>query len=67
MARATAEVEAVGMRPVAEVNAERCSAAALVQAHWAEARTVVKAAEDWMVFDRTSCPTVWFSTHWNCW
>ncbi len=20
-----------------------------------------------MVFDKTSCPTVWFSTHWNCW
>ena len=66
MARATAEVEAVGMRAVAEVMTESVSAATLVQALWAEARTVVEAAEDWMVFDKTFFPTVWFSTHWNC-
>ena len=68
MARVTAEVEAEGMVAVAEVQAESVRAAALIQApQWAEASTVVDAAENGMVFDKTSCPTVWFCAHWNCW
>ena len=67
MARATAEVEAEGMRVVAEVQAESESAAAIVQAQWAEASTVVEAAENGIVFKKTSFPTVWFSSYWNCW
>ena len=67
MVSATAEVDADGRRAVAEVQAERDRAAALVQAQCAEASTVVEAVEEWMVFDKSSCSTALFSTHWNYW
>ena len=67
MVRAIAEVEAGGMRAVDEVQAGSVRAATLVQAQRAEPSTVVEAAEDGLVFNKTSCPLVWFSTHWNCW
>ena len=67
MSSATAELVADGRRAVAEVQAERDRAAALVQAQCAEASTVVEAVEEWMVFDKSSCSTALFSTHWNYW
>ena len=65
MARAIAEVEAGGIWVVDEVQAGSVRAAALVQAQRAEPSTVVEAAEDGMLFNKTSCPL--YGSHWNCW